>query len=398
MPFRPDTFALTLVLALLTGLGPVTVDISIPSLPAIADAFATTGPAAQGTITGYIIGFAIAQIFHGPISDRVGRRPVILASLVAFVLASIACAFATSVAMLIAFRVVQAVAAAGPIILARAVVRDLYSGVRAARELSIMASIMGIAPILAPVLGGFLQARFGWSASFLATALLGVAGILMVWFGLPETLQRRASDPLSVGAIVKGFATIWRNRAYRAYAAVLACGYAGLLTYIAGSSFVIEVHYGLAPIAFSFAFASGALAYILGTVIGRALAPRLGLDATIGVGTACLAAGGLLVAAGVGLGPDSVFAFIAPIMVFTTGIGIVLPQTLAAALTPFPDRAGAASSLLGFIQMGAAAVAMTIATVILGEGIATVPTVLSIVGIGALATFLATRRVRAAQS
>src|SRR3984885_9256030 len=172
----PGTFALTLLLSFLTALGPLSMDMYLPSLPDIGRALHAPTLHVQLTISSYLFGFAVGQIFYGPISDRIGRKPVLLAALVLYGVASIGCAAAQSIHGLIALRFLQALGGAGAIVLARAVVRDLYSGVRASRELSLMGSITAFAPIVAPMIGGLLQTSFGWRATvILLRALAGGA-------------------------------------------------------------------------------------------------------------------------------------------------------------------------------------------------------------------------------
>ena len=173
---RPGTFALTLLLAMLTGIGPLSVDMYLASLPDIGRLLGAPPAQVQLTISVYLVGFAIGQVFYGPLSDRHGRRPVLLAALGIYLLATLACALAPSIEMLIAARFVQAVGGSGAIVLARAVVRDIYDGARVGRELSRMAAIMALAPLVAPLIGGVLQTVFGWRSNFVALFCFGAAG------------------------------------------------------------------------------------------------------------------------------------------------------------------------------------------------------------------------------
>ena len=194
----PGSLALTLLLSMLTSMGPLSVDMYLASLPDIGRLLSAPMSQVQLTISAYLIGFAIAQIFHGPLSDRHGRRPLLLITLGIYLLATLACALSFSIETLIAARFVQAVGGSGASVLARAIVRDMYEGVRVAREMSRMAAIMALAPLLAPLIGGVLQTLFGWRSNFVALFCFAAAAWCMVWFLLPETLRHRAPEPFSL--------------------------------------------------------------------------------------------------------------------------------------------------------------------------------------------------------
>src|SRR5690349_23729848 len=198
---RPGTFALTLLLSFLTALAPLSMDMYLPSLPDIGRTLSAPVLQVQLTISSYLFGFAVGQIFYGPVSDRLGRRPVLLVALVVYALATIGCALARSIDALIGLRFLQALGGAGAIVLARAVVRDLYSGVRAGRELSLMGAITGVAPIVAPVIGGVLQTFFGWRATFALLVMVAVVVGATAARLLPETLRERPKTPFSLRAI-----------------------------------------------------------------------------------------------------------------------------------------------------------------------------------------------------
>src|SRR6202000_2561011 len=182
----PGSFGLTLLLSMLTGLGPLSVDMYLASLPSIGHLLQAPISQVQLTISAYLIGFACAQILYGPLSDRHGRRPVLLAALGIYLVATLACGMAFSIETLIAARCVQAVGGSGASVLARAIVRDMYEGARIGRELARMASIMALAPLVAPLIGGVLQTAFGWRSNFIALLGYGVASWAMVGFLLPE--------------------------------------------------------------------------------------------------------------------------------------------------------------------------------------------------------------------
>src|SRR5215470_143143 len=233
---RPDTLALTALLALLTAIGPTSVDMYLASLPEIGRALSGSPATVQLTLSVYLVGYTIGQIFYGPLSDRHGRRPVLLVALIVYCLASAACAAAPTIEMLLAARLVQALGVSGTVVLARAIVRDLYEGPRAARELSLMASIMALAPVGAPPIGGVLQTFFAWRL-------------------LPETLRRASDQPVSFGAILASFRIIAVNRVFLAYLAILAFTFGGLSSWISGLTFVLQGIYAVSAFEFSIAFA-----------------------------------------------------------------------------------------------------------------------------------------------
>ena len=385
---RPDTLALTALLALLTAVGPMSVDLYLPSLPELGRVFGASVPQVQLTLSGYLLCFAIGQIVFGPISDHVGRKPVLLAALSLYVAVCLSCMFATSIEMLIALRCLQALGVAGAPVLARAIVRDLYQGVRAGRELARMGSITALAPVVAPSLGGILQSTFGWRASFLGMAALGLCAILLVIRLLPETMKQRPQEAISLSSIVRGYGIFLRRRTFRIYLAIVATSYGGLFAWISGSSFVLQDLYGLSPLLFGLVFAAATLGYGLGTLLAARLVGRIGIDRTIVCGGIALAAGGLAMAAAIAIGATSPAALALPMALYLCGLGLAMPQSMAGALTPFPERAGAASSLLGFLQQATASAIGIMVGQMLGASALPLAAVIAAMGVLALALAL----------
>ena len=394
---KSDTLALTIVLALLTALGPLSTDMYLPSLPAIAASFKASTGQTQLTLSAFLLGFAAGQFFYGPISDRIGRKPVLLFGLGLFTLASLICALSPNIETLIGARFLQALGASGPIVLGRAIVRDFYEGPRAGRELSRMGTIMGVVPAAAPVLGGVIERFTGWRVTFGAMILFGVALAAIIVLKMPESIRRKSDVPISFAAILRGFRVLLGHAGYRTYVGLSMLTYGGLFAFISGSSFVLQKIYGLDELSFAFSFTFVVAGFMTGTTIAQTLVGRYGLDGTIRLGVICLALGGLVMLALVLAGVPSSLGISAPMAIYGIGVGLTMPQSMASALMPFPDRAGAASSLLGICQMTFAAIVGILLGRNLDASAIPLPATIATTGVLALALFLATGRARAHQ-
>lgn len=351
----PGSLALTLLLSMLTGLGPLSVDMYLASLPSISRLLAAPTSQVQLTISAYLVGFACAQIFYGPLSDRHGRRPVLLAALGIYLLATLACMLSFSIETLIAARFMQAVGGSGASVLARTVVRDMYEGTRVGRELARMASIMALAPLVAPLIGGVLQTAFGWRSNFVLLFCYGAAAWIMVWFLLPETLRQRAPEPVSVGSTLRSYRRFLADRGYVVHLGISTACLAGLFAWVSSGAFVLQDIYGLSAMGFGLAFAIGSSGYMIGTMIAARFVMRWGSGRTMGFGVAAMALCGVVMMAMLAFTSYGATGIILAIGIYTIGMGMSLAQAQAGALLPFPDRAGAASSLLGFTTQTASA-------------------------------------------
>lgn len=355
MKLRAESAGMTVLLAVLVSMGPLSTDMYLPSLPWIARDLNANDADTQLTLSVFLIGFAGGQIFYGPISDRFGRKPVLLTGLGLFILATALCATTQSIEFLIAARFCQALGACAAVVIARAIVRDLFAAERAARIMSFMGALMGAVPAVAPVLGGVLQAAFGWRSSFIVVALIGIAIVIAVVVLLPETNRFSGKTPRTFGGLFASFGILLRHSDYRRYILSTGFCFGGLFAFISGSSFLFQGYYGFTVLEFGFVFAVAVLGYIAGTLFGARITTRRGIDRTLSLGAWVLIAGGLGMLLLVQFDPPRFWHVLAPMTVYMAGVGLTLPQAMAGALTPFPERAGAASSLLGFCQMSFAA-------------------------------------------
>ncbi|MGO4125949.1 multidrug effflux MFS transporter [Inquilinus sp. YAF38] len=346
---------IAVVLTLLTGFGPMSTDVYLPSLPSLVTAFDTDVATVQLTLSVFLVGFAVAQLVYGPVSDRIGRRPAILAGVTIFTAASIACALATSIEMLILCRFLQALGACCGPVLGRAVVRDLYGPERSARILAYMSMAMALAPAIGPIIGGVLQQEFGWQATFWLLVGFGVLMLASVLGLLGESNRHR--DPLatSPARLVRNYASLLRHRRYLGYVAIVACSYSAIFAFISGSSFVLSGMLGLSPPVYGACFGIVCVGYICGTFGSGRLTLRLGIDRMIAAGTLVMLAGGAVMAGLAAAGVFTVWAVVGPFFVVMIGVGLTLPNAIAGAIAPFPAMAGTASALMGFLQMTLAA-------------------------------------------
>lgn len=339
-----------LYLTVLVATGPVAIDLYLPSLPAMSRAFAASVGQVQTTLSIFMIGFAASQLIAGPLSDRFGRRPVIVGGMLLFFAASVLCWFAPTIELLIVGRLFQALGACvGPVV-GRAIVRDLYAPDKAVGMLAAMGTAMAAAPALAPILGGWLLEIFDWRAPFAGMAIFAAVLLGVTVLTLPETNAYRGETPISARGIARNFATLLGHRTFRAYAALLALSFGGIFCFVSGSSFVLIEVLGLAPADFGYAFACVVAGLALGSALAGRLAKSLRPHEIAGFGIALLTLGSGVMAGLAWAGVASVAAILAPMAVFAIGVAMIMPTAMAASIGPFPRIAGSASSLAGFAQ------------------------------------------------
>ncbi|MEW5888251.1 MAG: multidrug effflux MFS transporter [Pseudomonadota bacterium] len=349
------SFGLALLLTTLVALGPISTDLYLPALPALAQFFATDVARVQLTLSVFLAGFAVAQLFYGPLSDRYGRRPVMLAGLAIYLAASLACMAAPSIDTLIAARFFQALGACAGPVLGRAIVRDVYGPLQAARVLAYISGAMAIAPMLGPVLGGWLTVWFGWRANFAALSLFSALQIAATFIMLGESNAHRDPAATQPRRIAGNFAMLLSSPLYLGFLLCFSASYAALFSFISGSSFVLIGLYGLSPQWYGASFGFVVTGYITGTMVSGRLTMKLGAKRLVFAGALLGMAAGSVMALLALAQVHGVWAILVPMFLCTLATGLVMPNAIAGALAPYARMAGAASALMGFVQMSVAA-------------------------------------------
>jgi DHA1 family bicyclomycin/chloramphenicol resistance-like MFS transporter len=385
---------LVLLLGSLSAFGPLSMDMYLPGLPSMARDLDAPAWAAQLTITASMIGLAGGQLVAGPISDARGRRRPLLVGLAAYVAASLLCAMAPDIWLLLAFRVIQGAAGAAGIVIARAIVRDLHTGVAAARTFALLMLVNGLAPILAPLVGGELLHVTDWRGIFVVLAVIGAVLLLAAWTMLAETLAPDARHGGGLASTVRVFGRLVGDREYMGYALALGLAFGAMAAYIGGSPFVLQDIYGASPQVFSLLFALNAAGIVVASQLGRAVVDRYGPRTLLDVGVSMSAVGGVGALASVLL--DTGLPTLLPsFFLLVSCIGLVFPNATALALADHPRTAGSASAGLGLSQFAIGAVAAPLAGVGGAETALPLGIVAAVLSVGSLVSlFVLSGRAR----
>ncbi|MEU9338949.1 multidrug effflux MFS transporter [Streptomyces sp. NPDC048290] len=347
---RRTGLLVTLILGGLTATPPLAMDMYLPALPEVTDALHAPAATVQLTLTACLAGMALGQLVVGPMSDRWGRRRPLLAGLAVYVLATALCALAPNVETLVAFRLIQGLAGAAGIVIARAVVRDLYDGVAMARFFSTLMLISGVAPIVAPLIGGQVLRVTDWRGVFVVLSVVGVLLALVVWAKLPETLPPAERHAGGVGEALRAMRGLLSDLTFTGYMLTGGFAFASLFAYIAASPFVVQEIYGASPQTYSLLFGLNSIGLVIcGQINGRVLIGRVSLERVTGVGLAIVIAASaalLLMTSGV-FGEAGLVPVAAGLFVLMSAMGITLPNAQTLALLRVRHAAGSASALLG---------------------------------------------------
>ena len=346
-----------LLLGMVVGLDPLSIDIALPAAQEMASDLGTDLASIQLSLSLFVFGMAAGQLIYGPLSDRFGRRPVLLFALCLYVCASAALAISPGIEMLVAARLVQGLAAAATQVVSRAIVRDRLDREAASRVLSHVFLVLGIMPIVTPVIGAWLTEAVGWRSVFAVMLAYSAAALLIHARWLPETNETPDQDALAPVKLLAAFSQVAGTRLFWAYVGCGAAAFFALFAFLAGSPAAFIVHLGETPQAFGWFFALVMVGNLIGYPVGSRLVIRLGIDRLLACGTLGGLASGLVLAGLAFGGVADPWAIVAPVFVYMFSFALILPPATAGALSPFPRVAGAASSLLGVTQLGCGALA-----------------------------------------
>lgn len=385
---------MVLILGALSAFGPLAIDFYLPAFPAMAQAFATDEKHVQATLAAYFLGLSIGQLAYGPVADRFGRRKPLMFGVTLFTLASLACAYAPNLDTLVLARFVQALGGCAGMVLSRAIVSDKCDPVASAKVFSQLMLVMGLAPILAPMLGGVLVNVAGWQSIFLALSLFSAACLLAVSLGLPESLPEHIPrQPLS-GAL-RQYLRLFADRVFIGHALTGGIAIAGMFAYIAGSPFVFIKLYGVPAEHYGWLFGTNAAGFILVAQVNARLLARRGPAFLLARAVWLYLAAGLVLLGVAAMRPTQLWPLLVPLFVCISSLGCIIPNASACAMSGQGARAGSASALMGCLQFSVAAGAAALVGLLHDGSAVPMALVISLCGALVVSVALLTRRLSA---
>lgn len=391
---KPNSVAFTVLLAGLAAMAPISTDIALPSYAATAEALGATQAAVAVSLSLFMIGYAVGPLVYGPLSERFGRRPILIVGLVLYVIAGLVCAATSSLGGLLAGRLVQGVSAASASVLALAIVRDLYEGVEARRKLSYVMLILGLMPMIAPTIGAVVLGAFGWRGVYAAMACAGLLLLAAVVLGLGESLRRRNPEALAPRQLLASYGEVVRHPSGFGFSVLGALCFGVMFSFIAGSSMLFMEDLGVSAATYGYLFAVPVLGMMAGTMLNARLSSRGVSDLRIMTGGLALVSVAVTaLVAVIALGTKEAALVVGLLLVNNLGIGLVLPNASHRALQPMPHLAGIASAVLSSAQMTVGALASAIVAAfapMLGGGAMTLS--MAIFAVAALGLFAALSR------
>lgn len=339
------------VVSLLMGFASISTDLYLPAMPQMAATLHTSQGTIALTVSGYLVGFSLAQLVWGPVSDHYGRRLPIAIGLVLFILGSAGCAMATGVGLLVAFRLIQALGACASVALSRAMVRDLYSGQRAAQMMSTLMTVMAIAPLLGPLLGGQISALVGWRAIFWVLVAIGIIALAAL-FTIAETLPLERRHPNALKGALRNYLNLARQPRLLAFIGTGGFFYGGMFAYVAGTPFAYISYYGVPEQLYGLIFAAGILGIMASNMMNIRLVKRFGIRRMLSTGTLIAMLAGAVTAVDGYTDWGGLWGIALPLFVAAAASGLVIANAMAGALEDYPRQAGAVSAMTGASQYG----------------------------------------------
>ncbi len=395
-PSHPSYARLALILGILSAFGPLSIDMYLPGLPAIARDFGVETAVAQQTLSAFFVGLAVGQLIYGPISDRLGRRRPLLFGCALYALACLGCALSASLNGLILLRFAMALGACAGMVITRSVVRDLFDQRESARMYSMLVLVMGLAPILAPLVGGQLLLYFGWRVIFLALSAFGLLCIVLVYFGLPESLPAERRTRQGLGAVLRGYGALLGDGRYMGYTIAGGLASAAMFAYISGSPFVFIELNGVPPERYGLLFGINAIGLIAASQLNRWLLERYSGGQILVAALGVTAATGLLLAGAAATGLGGFGGMLVLLFFCIASTGLVGPNATAGAMAPYARQAGSASAMLGAIQFGFGAAAGALVGLLFNGTALPMAATIALCGVGAFVAlqFLVMRPLR----
>lgn len=372
-PDGPTPWSLIILLMVMSSIGPVSLNILVPATPGLAVIFDTKVETVQLTLSLYLLGLAISQLMLGPLSDRFGRKPVLMTGLFITAAASVAAMFATSIATLIFWRALQALGASSGLVIGRAIIRDLYSRERAASMIGLVTTVMVLAPMAAPLIGGIIDTTFGWQYTFVLTAVMAGSVLFWTFFTLPETRP----DHITGGGlrfVLGESGELLSNRRFIGYVLVCAVGTATFFSFLGGGPHVVVGIMARSSAEYGVWFILSSVGFMLGNFVTSRVSQRYGIDALIHIGLVSLVAGAILTVVICVILPDGgPWTIFLPQLLISFGNGVFLPNCVAGAVSVRPQAAGTASGITGFVQMATGAAAAQATSYVVASAATAIP-------------------------
>jgi DHA1 family bicyclomycin/chloramphenicol resistance-like MFS transporter len=385
-----------IVLGLLSAVGPFAIDMYLPALPTIAADLQASAPAVQMTLMSFFVAFGVCQLVYGPVSDMVGRKPPLYAGLSLFIAGSIGCALSPGIGWLIAFRFVQGVGASSVMVIPRAIIRDMYTGVEATRLMALIMLVISVSPILAPLTGSALIVPFGWRAVFVAVTIVAVASVLLLAILQEETHAPSARIPLNIRSVGTSFGYLMRHRRFLGLTFIGGLAMASFFSFLAGSPFVYTEHFGLTPTQFSVAFAINAVGFIGASQFAAPLGQRIGMGRMVIVAVSLYTFFTCTLFIVTLAGAATLPVMMALLLAGFTAMGVVIPSTMVLALEEHGPIAGMASALGGTLQMVTGGIMIVVVSVFFDGTPLPMVAAIALCAIGALVISIVTLGRRSA--